>query len=93
MKMIESYMTTTEAASYLKCDPDYVCGLCIAGKLSGAKKFGRAWAIPEESVIFYGNNRTKKLRERTTSQVWLNKVNAAIKQGKAMHEERKENRP
>lgn len=62
--MIEGHMTTTEAAQHLGYDPDYICSLCINGKLPGATKFGKVWAIPEKSIIKYPQMRTPNIRKQ-----------------------------
>ena len=74
---IKGYMTTSEAAKYLEYDPDYVCQLCIDGKLIGATKFGKMWAIPEKSVYRYPK------RKEEEKKTWLNMINTAIREGTA----------
>ena len=51
--MIEGYMTSQEAAEYLKRSDSLICKLCKAGKLAGATKAGNTWLIPEDTVKIY----------------------------------------
>ena len=51
--MIENYMTVEEAAEYLGYHVDSLYNLFTKGKFPGAIKFGKVWAIPEESVKGY----------------------------------------
>ncbi len=45
--MIEGYATIKEIAEKWDMTPRWVQKLCVDGKILGAVKFGRAWAIPE----------------------------------------------
>ena len=74
--MLQGYMTTTEAAEYLKYDPDYICYLCIHKEFPGATKFGNAWAIPEKDVKNYCKKKDRKEKEKMS---WLAEINAAIR--------------
>ena len=48
---MENFMTTEEAAKYLKRTISYICYLCSNNKLQGARKIGkRMWIIPTQSV-------------------------------------------
>ncbi len=43
-------MTILEASKILGMTEEYVRRLCTNGKIKGAMKFGRAWAIPRSSI-------------------------------------------
>lgn len=45
--MIEGYITIKEIAEKWDMTPRWVQKLCAGGKIPGAVKFGRDWAIPE----------------------------------------------
>ena len=81
--MLKEYMTTTEAAKYLGYHSDSVCNLCINGKLSGATKFGKSWAIPRKSVEGYKKGAqgfaAVKARKEKEKAIWQTKINAAIR--------------
>lgn len=77
--MLKEYMTTTEAADYLKYDPDYICALCTQKEFPGATKFGNAWAIPEKDVINYCKKKARKAKEK---KMFLEEINAAIRTAK-----------
>lgn len=52
--MLEDFMTTAQAAEYLKRTTSLICKLCLKGKLLGAKRVGkRMWVIPKKSVLEY----------------------------------------
>jgi helix-turn-helix protein len=44
-------ITTTQAAELLGMTPRNVQILCASGKIRGAVKFGRDWAIPNPPII------------------------------------------
>lgn len=44
--MIEGYMTIKEVAEKWDITPKRVQVLCMSGRIEGAAKFGREWAIP-----------------------------------------------
>ena len=46
----EKFISVTEAAKKLKLTPQRVSSFCRAGRLTGAKKVGTFWIIPEISV-------------------------------------------
>ena len=81
--MLTDCMTTKEAAEYLGYNPDSVCNLCINGKLSGAFKFGKAWAIPKQSVYTYKKGlqgfAAEKAKKAQKKASWLAEINAARK--------------
>lgn len=81
--MLKEYMTTTEAADYLDLNYDYVGSLCKKGKLPGATKFGKSWAIPRKSVEGYEKGgqgfAALKARKEKEKAIWLTKINAAIR--------------
>jgi len=47
--MIEGYITIKEAAEKWGITPRRVQVLCTTGRIEGAGKFGREWAIPENA--------------------------------------------
>ena len=81
--MLKEYMTTTEAAEYLGYNSSSVCYLCMHGKLQGAEKFGKSWAIPKQSVYGYEKNgqgfAAVKARKEKEKAIWQTKINAAIR--------------
>ena len=83
--MLSGYMTTTEAAEYLELNPDYIGSLCKKGDFPGVTKFGKAWAIPEQSVYGYEKGgqgfATEKKRKEEEKKTWLAEFNAAIREG------------
>lgn len=84
--MLKGYMTTTEAAEYLDFNSDYVGSLCKKGELPGATKFGKSWAIPEQSVYGYEKGgqgfATIKARKEAKKIIMLAEWNAAIQAAK-----------
>lgn len=48
--MIKGYKTISETAREWNITPRQVQKLCADGKIPGADKLGRAWAIPEDAV-------------------------------------------
>ena len=46
--MINGYLTVNEIAEKWNISPRRVQVMCASGKISGAVKFGRSWAIPED---------------------------------------------
>lgn len=86
-KILSDCMTTTEAAKFLGYHSDSVCNLCINGKLPGAFKFGKSWAIPKESVYKYKKGAqgfaAVKERKEKEKMSFLAMVNAAIREGAA----------
>ncbi len=46
---MDEYMTIKETAELWGVTPRWVQTLCINGKIEGAIKFGRAWAIPRNT--------------------------------------------
>ena len=61
--MIEGYMTSKEAAEYLKRADGTIRKQCRAGKFHGATKAGNTWIIPELSVKRYPPNIINRTRE------------------------------
>lgn len=51
--MIEDFMTSKEAAEYLKRSDSMMRNLCRKGKLPGAVKAGNTWLIPKASIVGY----------------------------------------
>ena len=49
-KPLEEYLTVSEASKIVGMTEEYVCQLCIEGKIIGARKFGKTWAIPRPLV-------------------------------------------
>lgn len=86
-EILRDCMTTAEAAEYLGYNSDSVCNLCINGKLSGAFKFGKAWAIPKQSVYNYEKGpqgfAVGKTRKEAEKKTWLDMLNTAIREGAA----------
>lgn len=46
---MEGYMTIKQAAEKWGVTPRRVQALCVEGRIDGAMKFGRDWAIPVDS--------------------------------------------
>ncbi len=44
--MLEGYLTVKETAEKWGLNPRTVQTMCGDGRIEGAKKFGKAWAIP-----------------------------------------------
>lgn len=44
--MIDGYMTVKEVAEKWGVTPKRIQVLCVEGRINGAAKFGREWAIP-----------------------------------------------
>lgn len=51
--MLQGYMTSKEAAEYLKRSDSLIRKLCKSGKLSDAVKVGNTWLIPEKMIKNY----------------------------------------
>lgn len=51
--MLNDFMTSKEAAEYLKRSDSLMRKLCKSGKLTGAVKAGNTWLIPKSSIIGY----------------------------------------
>lgn len=47
--MIEGYVTIKEIVERWDMTPRWVQMRCASGKISGAVKFGRDWAIPKDA--------------------------------------------
>ena len=47
--MIKEYLTVKEVADKWGITPKRVQVLCVAGRIEGASRFGREWAIPEKA--------------------------------------------
>ena len=47
--MIEGYTTIQEVAQKWGLTPRRIQVMCVSGKIKGATKFGRAWAIPSDT--------------------------------------------
>ena len=47
--MIENYITVKEAAEKWKIKERAVQAMCMDGRISGATKFGKNWAIPSDA--------------------------------------------
>ena len=45
--MIGNYMTVAEAAEKREVTNRIIQKMCLEGRIEGAVKFGRSWAIPE----------------------------------------------
>jgi excisionase family DNA binding protein len=45
------YLSTEQAARLLGMTPRYVRMLCVAGKIAGAFKLGRNWAVPNPPTV------------------------------------------
>lgn len=84
-EILKDCMTTTEAAEYLGYHSDSVCNLCIKGKLLGAFKFGKSWAIPKQSVYDYKRGpqgfAAVKAQKAKAKASWLEMINSAIREG------------
>ena len=61
--MIEGYMTSKEAAEYLKRADGTIRKQCRAGKFPGATKAGNTWVIPKHIVITYQPGIIERTRE------------------------------
>ena len=51
--MLDDFMTSKEAAEYLKRSDSLMRKLCKSGKLTGAVKAGNTWLIPKASIMGY----------------------------------------
>ena len=51
--MLDDFMTSKEAAEYLKRSDSLMRKLCKSGKLIGAVKAGNTWLIPKASIMGY----------------------------------------
>ena len=51
--MLEGYMTSLEAAIFLKKSNSLIRKLCNGNKFKGAKKLGNMWVIPYEEIKQY----------------------------------------
>lgn len=47
--MISNYMSVEELAEKWNVSVRYVQNLCKKGRIEGARKFGKVWAIPEKA--------------------------------------------
>lgn len=47
--MINGYLTVNEIAKKWNLSPRRVQIMCASGEIQGAIKFGRAWAIPQDT--------------------------------------------
>lgn len=47
---MEGYMTIKQAAEKWEVTPRRIQKLCVDGRIGGATKFGRDWAIPADAV-------------------------------------------
>ena len=47
---MEGYMTIKQAAEKWEVTPRRIQKLCVDGRIEGATKFGRDWAIPADAV-------------------------------------------
>ena len=47
--MIENYITVKEAAEKWEIKERAVQAMCMDGRISGATKFGKNWAIPNDA--------------------------------------------
>lgn len=45
-----AYLTVRETAEKWKISERFVQQYCVAGRIPGARKFGKSWAIPEEAL-------------------------------------------
>ena len=61
---MEGYMTIKQAAAEWEVTPRRVQVLCVEGRIEGAMKFGRDWAIPV--------NTNKPVDKRITSGKYIN---------------------
>ena len=94
--MVDEYMTTEQAAEYLKRTKRAICNLCSIGKLPGATKVGkRVWIIPEKSVYEYKPGlqgfallyKRKRDKEQAEREAKLIEMNAAIQEAKTRRRE------
>lgn len=46
--MLEQYLTVKETAEKWSINPRTVQTMCNDGRIPNAKKFGKAWAIPDD---------------------------------------------
>lgn len=49
-KLMDGYMTSRQIAEKWKMTPRRVQVLCAEGKIKGASKLGREWAVPADAV-------------------------------------------
>ena len=81
---LEDFMTTKQAAKYLKRTTSLICKLCLKGKLPGARRIGeKMWLIPRKSVEGYKPGlqgfAIEKDRKEKEKMSWLAEINAAIR--------------
>jgi len=71
--MIEGYVTINEMSKKWKLSPRAIQIMCSEGKIEGATKFGRSWAIPSQvdrpkdgrvTTGEYRNWRTRRAKKR-----------------------------
>ena len=71
--MIKGYKTIQELSAEWNISPRQVQNLCANGKIPGAAKLGRSWAVPDDSVKpddgrvttgEYKNWRTKNVKKK-----------------------------
>lgn len=48
--MINGYKTVSEIAKEWELQPRTIQIMCAEGKIEGATKFGKSWAIPEDAM-------------------------------------------
>ena len=65
--MLEGYMTSKQAAEYLKRADGTIRKQCRAGKFPGAVKVGNTWVIPKNSVIRYSPGIITRIQEEITN--------------------------
>lgn len=61
---MDGFLTIKEVAEKWNITPRRVQILCVEGKIPGASKFGRAWAIPQDAE--------KPIDGRITSGKYIN---------------------
>ena len=95
MEEIKGFMTTMEAAKYMKLTQSQICWICNKGGFKGACRFGRTWAIPVQSVKDYrpapkGFAATREAKNRQAAAE-LAELNATIRAAKGLPADDSEN--
>lgn len=73
--MIEEYMTINEVAEKWGVTPRRIRVLCTTGRIDGATKFGREWAIPantekpEDKRVTTGDYRDWRKKDKKSNKI------------------------
>ena len=78
---IDEYITSSEAAQLINKAPSMIARLCQTEKLPGAKKIGKTWLIPRESVLNYSPERGRPKSHKAKLSAELGEIRAAAESG------------